>query len=411
MCQIRVCNFGPIHSGLSENDGFMDIKKLTVFIGNQGTGKSSVAKLLATLMWLEKSLYRELLSIKELERNKQFVNKHCAYHRIHNYFRENTTIEYRGTIYNFLYKNEKFHVIEQQKNEKEYAVPKIMYVPAERNFLSILEHPETVKDLPQSLYTFLDEFQKAKEKTGELSLPFSQDTTFEFQKRHKIAYIKGENYKLKLSEASSGMQSLLPLFLVSHNLAGSVIEERDDFSKQELNYEEHQQIKAEIQAILSNENLTTKVKQGLLELLSKKYYNAAFVNIVEEIEQNLFPKTQKDLLYWLLTFAKMAAENKLILTTHSPYIINYLTLAMKANTIYNKMEFAENHIDKINKIVPTTALISSDVVTIYTLTETGTIHKLPMYGDIPSDEYNLNAQLFETNQLFDKLLDLEEVLV
>lgn len=410
MCQIRVCNFGPIHSGLSENDGFINVKKLTVFIGNQGTGKSSVAKLLSTLMWLEKSLYRGTLSIKEIERNKQFVNKFCAYHRIHNYFRPNTEIEYKGTTHNFLYKNEKIQVTDLG-NKKEYAVPKIMYVPAERNFLSILEHPETVKDLPQSLYTFLDEFQKAKKEVGEITLPFSKDTTFEFQKQHKIAYIKGENYKLKLSEASSGMQSLLPVFLVSYNLAESVIKERSDFSKQELNYEEHQQIKAEIQTILSNENLTLQVKQGLLELLAKKYYNAAFVNIVEEIEQNLFPKTQKDLLYSLLTFANMTKANKLILTTHSPYIINYLTLAMKANTIYNKMELEENQINKINKIVPTTALVASNAATIYTLTEKGTIHELPMYGDIPSDEYNLNAQLFETNLLFDQLLDLEEILV
>jgi hypothetical protein len=34
-----------------------------------------------------------------------------------------------------------------------------------------------------------------------------------------------------------------------------------------------------------------------------------------------------------------------------------------------------------------------------------------MYADIPSDEYNLNTQLFETNLLFDKLLDLEEAIV
>jgi predicted ATPase len=411
MCQIRVQNFGPIHSGLLENDGFIEVKKLTVFIGNQGTGKSSIAKLLSTFMWLEKSLYRGLLSIKEVEKNKQFVNKYCVHHRIHNYFKPNTEIEYKGTSFNFLYKNEKIHVLEEQKNKKEYAVPKIMYVPAERNFLSILEHPETVKDLPQSLYTFLDEFQRSKEEVGALTIPFSNKTTFQFQKQHKIAYIIGENYKLKLSEASSGMQSLLPVFLVSHNLSRQVSEEREDFSKQELNYEEHQNLKSEIQAILSNETLTTKVKQGLLELLSKQYYNAAFVNIVEEIEQNLFPKTQKDLLYWLLTFANKTAANKLILTTHSPYIINYLTLAMKANTIYDKSGDDDEVAKQIDKIVPTTALISSNTATIYTLTEQGTIHKLPMYADIPSDEYNLNTQLFETNLLFDKLLDLEEAIV
>lgn len=37
MSQIKVKNFGPIKSGFTENNGFMDIRKITVFIGNQGT--------------------------------------------------------------------------------------------------------------------------------------------------------------------------------------------------------------------------------------------------------------------------------------------------------------------------------------------------------------------------------------
>ena len=54
MSQIKVKNFGPIKSGFAENYGFIDIRKITVFIGNQGTGKSSIAKLISTLSWLEK---------------------------------------------------------------------------------------------------------------------------------------------------------------------------------------------------------------------------------------------------------------------------------------------------------------------------------------------------------------------
>ncbi|MFM8295403.1 MAG: ATP-binding protein, partial [Microcystaceae cyanobacterium] len=61
MSQIKVKNFGPIGSGFVENDGFLDIRKITVFIGNQGTGKSNIAKLISTFSWLEKSLYIESL--------------------------------------------------------------------------------------------------------------------------------------------------------------------------------------------------------------------------------------------------------------------------------------------------------------------------------------------------------------
>ena len=41
-------NFGPIGPGLSDNGGWIDFQRVTVFIGNQGAGKSTVAKLFST---------------------------------------------------------------------------------------------------------------------------------------------------------------------------------------------------------------------------------------------------------------------------------------------------------------------------------------------------------------------------
>ena len=46
MSRIKIKNFGPVREGGQTNDGWIDIKKVTVFIGNQGSGKSTVAKLL-----------------------------------------------------------------------------------------------------------------------------------------------------------------------------------------------------------------------------------------------------------------------------------------------------------------------------------------------------------------------------
>ena len=56
MSKIRIKNFGPIKEGYQENDGWLDVKKVTVFIGNQGSGKSTVAKLISTFSWIEKAL-------------------------------------------------------------------------------------------------------------------------------------------------------------------------------------------------------------------------------------------------------------------------------------------------------------------------------------------------------------------
>ncbi len=68
MSKIRIKNFGPIKEGFTETlpDGtvseWMDVKKVTVFIGNQGSGKSTVAKLISTLSWIEKALELEVIT-------------------------------------------------------------------------------------------------------------------------------------------------------------------------------------------------------------------------------------------------------------------------------------------------------------------------------------------------------------
>jgi predicted ATPase len=43
MSKIRIKNFGPVKDGYPENNGWLEVKKVTVFIGNQGSGKSTVA--------------------------------------------------------------------------------------------------------------------------------------------------------------------------------------------------------------------------------------------------------------------------------------------------------------------------------------------------------------------------------
>ncbi len=58
MSRIRIKIFGAIKEGLRENDGWTDIKKVTVFTGNQRSGKSTRAKLISTFTWLEKAQFR-----------------------------------------------------------------------------------------------------------------------------------------------------------------------------------------------------------------------------------------------------------------------------------------------------------------------------------------------------------------
>jgi len=411
MSQIKVKNFGPIKSGFAENNGFIDIRKITVFIGNQGTGKSSIAKLISTFSWLEKQLYRGNLAIKDVKTYNRFVKTYCNYHNLNNYFLPETKIEYVGNAFYFYFQDGKLNIYPKILHfNRTYIVPKIMYVPAERNFFSVVKGAEKVKGLPRSLSTFFEELERSQQELSEsLTLPVG-DVKLEFDQKNNTLNIIGSDYKLNISESSSGFQSFIPLFLVSRNIALSIGKNKDS-SQNELSSEEQQRLKTEIEKILSNDNLSEELKKAALELLSSKYKNECFLNIVEEIEQNLFPKSQKDVLYKLLEFSNLTQGNTLILTTHSPYIINYLTLAMKGYKVLQKIiDLPNSNLLKqqLENIVPQASCISAEDSIVYELTEGGEIIKLSTYEGLPSDENYLNTFLAETNNLFDDLLEIEE---
>lgn len=412
MSKIRVKHFGPIKEGLPD-DQFLEMDKVTLLIGNQATGKSSVAKLFSTLTWLEKNLYRGDMKANDVQKRGKFVKTYCAYQGVEDYFNENTEIEYIGDVYHFIYKNQKLAIQQINKNIEipvKYLPPKIMYVPAERNFLSIVERPEQLKYLPQPLYTFLDEFERSKaELKTSINLPIN-DVTFEYQKQNKISYIKGQGFKLKLNHASSGIQSLLPVFLVSRNLAYSINKEGDNHIKK-ISIEQDRRLKSRILKILEDTNLSEDIRTALLEQLSSFYKNLCFINIVEEIEQNLFPSSQRNLLNELLKFNNITNGNKLVLTSHSPYILNYLTIAIKGGEVLKLADARALEIkEKINQIIPIEACVLSNQVNIYEFSNQGEIKLLPDYEGIPSDNNFLNEFLFQTNELFDELLELEEEL-
>ena len=168
---------GPIKEGFEENDGWLEIKKVTAFIGNQGSGKSTVAKLISTFVWMEKALVRGDYDVKWLETPNRFKNQFLKYHRIENYLSgysvlfDETVIEYRGDAYHFKYDHGYLQINEINKNI--YYLPQIMYVPAERNFISNVKSPKSLKLVSDSLIEFVtEEFDKAKnEINGILTLP------------------------------------------------------------------------------------------------------------------------------------------------------------------------------------------------------------------------------------------------
>jgi predicted ATPase len=404
LSRIKIKNFGPIKEGLTEDNGWIEIKKVTVFIGNQGSGKSTVAKLISTLSWIEKAMVNGVLREGELSTYNRFY-KRLTYQRINNYLRTETEIEFSGKAYTLHFKDGAFHATKAPANG--YALPKIMYVPAERNFLSVVDRPDKLKELPLPLFTFLDEYDRARNVFWEgLDLPINK-AQFKYDKQNKIAHIIDNGYELRLSEASSGFQSTVPLYLVTKYLT-EWLDRDEDFSVKESSIEEQRKIEREVKQIMDDPQLTQDIRQEYLRQFSARRKPVCLINIVEEPEQNLFPASQRNVLFELLKYDNIKAESRLIMTTHSPYIINYLTLAVKAHKVKSEIT-DENQVNKLAEIVPLQSMLDPDNLVIYELNEIeGSVKRLNDYKGLPSDENYLNDRLAEINGLFTKLQEIEK---
>jgi predicted ATPase len=406
MSKIRIRNFGPIKDGYQDNDAWLDIKKVTIFIGNQGSGKSTVAKLISTLSWLEKSMNRgdtnNSMSVHEF-------TEYTRFQKIHNYFKEDTSIDYIGDKHHITYdrKNGDWPII-KNANKSKYTVPKIMYVPAERNFLSAISDAYNVKGLPDNLFSFAEELKKAQKATKGETIDLQIGSyQFEYDEKKDSSYVLGKDYKIDLSEASSGLQSFTPMFLVSRALSAA-ISEKEETLRKNMSVTQSIRMNDEIAQLMLDKSIPESSKSSRVNEIREKYYNKCFINIVEEPEQNLFPTSQQKMLYSLLDFNNINEGNKLIITTHSPYLINYLTLAVKAHSLKSKIKdgTAKN---RLNQIVPAGSTVAADDVAIYELHESdGSIKKLEPQSGLPSDANELNLRLDETNELFARLLEIQQ---
>ena len=283
-----------------------------------------------------------------------------------------------------------------------------MYVPAERNFLSSIENINKVSNLiAGSLQNYSVEFRNAQlsNKGKIIDLPVT-GTKVIYDSRDDQNYLLFGEKKLKLSEGSSGFHSLVPLYWVSKYLSNFVKQEEKKLIE----------LLSTDQTVRRNNELNELNKLGLDEktLKSKekkinaKYVCKYLVNIVEEPEQNLFPTSQRLLLNSLIAFNN--GSNMLLITTHSPYLINFISIAVKAYELKDKVKTKQQE-NRLFEIVPKVSTINPTELVIYQLDELeGTIKKLENFEGIPSDNNYLNQSIMIGNLEFDKLLDLEEEL-
>lgn len=366
--RLIVKSFGPVKD--------LDIlfKKVTLFIGDQGTGKSCVAKLFSMFKWTEKVLSQKKYKLSYFEQYNRFQKMLCKYHRIESFVNESSYIKFEGDLYDFLYENGNFSVID--KNHEIKGISKVMYVPAERSIVSVAENKsKLLKELPDSSETFSDEFVNAKKffQNG-YNLPF-EGLRFEYDSLNDAGWIHGVDYKVRLINASSGIQSSLPMCIVSEYLSSKI----SDKEEVKLSKEEKDKLEKRVAEIMLNEEYSDSIKDMMIRQLSYANRYNQFINIVEEPELNLFPRSQMEVLFSLISNNASAEENMLVFTTHSPYslaIINTMIMGAKAYA-----NATEKQRGQIEAILPVKYQINENEIAAYRLSSSDECYCQPVINE------------------------------
>lgn len=430
MQMLKVKNFGPIGENKKNGtDGFftVQIAPVTVFIGETASGKSTVAKLCSIFFWLEKKLMQTEISDNL---NSEVFKNLCRQQEIAEYFSSETVLIYKGEAFSLEYNEcNKLIIQKNEENISNYILPKIQYVSAARNLLTILytirSSVVTSEDgniltlsssIPFMVNDLNKEYIRALNNLAREGFDLPIEKTRVFHQDH-CTFIETDKKKISMSSASSGIQSITPLLIVSEFLFREV--KKDLFEKlQDTNENLKNKIRNELKktpydnliekfnlyCMGGREILEQDFAVEVLEPIIKKFIPSCFINIVEEPEQNLFPNSQGKVLYKLLECMNMNEHNQLIITTHSPYLLSYLTLVAKAAELFDK----KVPVDRITTIVPEKSMVLGKKITIYEMKNNGSIECLPSYAELPSDNNVLNQAMADGNSLFADLLDMEQ---
>ena len=200
------------------------------------------------------------------------------------------------------------------------------YIPAERTLLSTLNNSiweliHSNVEFPKSITSFARLYSQNRLKSNGMHISFLE---IDYQNRNDIDYIATKGGKeLELAQSASGYQSLIPILVV--------IEQQRQQSSHRF--------------------------------------------VVEEPELNLYPTTQKDLIYALVGGLQPDAkyqDAEWVVTTHSPYVLSAYNTLMLAYKVAQK---SEEHKIEVAKIIPERCWINPDNFVAYYV-DNGTVRNI-----------------------------------
>lgn len=373
MEKLIVKNFGAIRNIE------IDLKDLTIFIGKTGTGKSTLAKLV--------SIFRSA-NFWMSDMDNAVFSENLVYYQINNFLESSTSMEYQSEVGIFVYSEGKVarkfsesivRDLAKSTSSKDFAknfsnentfnleqedatgsleklvdgvCNEVIYIPAERGVVSFLSRQygkELTNVIPDTLLDFITHFNKVSSIIRQLYIGLF-DVTYQ-QENDRDYIILSNDKRFLLSESASGLQAVIPAILIFEHYA------QDE---------------------------------------SKKSYT------FEEPELNLFPIAQKSLVE-LLAEKVLSNGHKVVITTHSPYILTAFNTLIQAGNVCKNNPHQK---DAVSKIVPEKNWLNFDEVSVFYLDDSNVQNVMNLeYQTIDANAIDDVSDMIASE--YDQLLELK----
>lgn len=363
MQTIEIRNIGPLRE-----TGIVPVSQVMLLIGEQSTGKSTFMKILCFCCWLEKQVMIGGDSIvSKYTHYYRFWNELKKFHHFNDDFLSDSSfIKYDGYAIQIEMRGKKSNakIVRKPKFAEIKHNLKISFLPSERNLLSSIQNIENLyrsKDVDM-LFNYILEWGEARSQFNvahPLDLVFVEKMKYHYDEKYgDVLTLADGHSKIKPYYASSGVQSALPIQVLATYLAGEVGTSAKispvEYLKQ-LNLLTDSKIDVKVLSAVLSEMLRSEdtskpnkinkipasVENVLNSILNRSSYRS-FHMFIEELEQNLFPKAQFELVKMLVGLLKKMEQkptgytSTVFLTTHSPYVLTALNVMMLASIAYEK---------------------------------------------------------------------------
>jgi len=366
---IIIRNFGPIKDIEIKN-----ISPFTVFIGESGSGKSTIMKVVVLFRWIYKWVnIRSYLKYANISKSpfsfdfKTLLN-------------DNGLIEYLKVETEIIYKKGETTIHYKNKlatspivPEAELSLEKMCFISDNRNVIPDILAKKLILQSSFYLKETLDDMLLALSKITQLDIDYL-GVKFVAKKVNGISKYEIENissdkkYAINLHNASSGTQTLIPLSVIVEYFSKD-FDFNSRFNKIVFDY-------------LSRTD-SLKDFNAMLNIGDIKHKN---VHIhIEEPELSLYPESQRSLINFIVNRCFIEKHNDynmtVMMATHSPYIINHLNLLIMAgrkgqseegaSLLFESVDVFEivdgylNNLKRENKFIIDTRPLSDPISNIY----------------------------------------------